>query len=53
MVFEADTLFLFSGPVLDVQNANQISCPTSHYSIEDLEYDAREHSQLRERVWQC
>jgi len=53
MVFEADILFLFSAPVLDVQNANQISSPTSHYSVEDLEYDARKHSQLSERVWQC
>jgi len=53
MVFEVDILFLFPAPVLDVQNANQISSPTSHYSVEDLEYDARKHSQLSERAWQC
>lgn len=53
MVFEANILFLFSAPVLNVQNANQISSPTTKQTIEDLEYDAWKHSKLRERIWQC
>ena len=53
MVFEVDILFLFSAPVLYVQNANQISSPTTKKAIEDLEYDAWKHSKLRERGWQC
>ena len=52
MVFEVDILFLLTASVLHVQNANQVSSPTTNKAIEDLEYDAWKHSQLREWVWQ-
>jgi len=44
MIFEADIFFLLSASVLNIQNANQIGSPTTHQSIEDLKYDAWNHS---------
>lgn len=46
MVLEVDIFFLLSATVLDVEDTDEISCPASKKTVEYLENDSREHSQL-------
>lgn len=39
MVSEISLFSFFSSSVFDIKNANKISSPTSHQSIEDLKQD--------------
>lgn len=37
MVLEANTFFLLSAPVFDIQYTDKVSCPATHQTIEYLE----------------
>ena len=52
MVSEVDFLSFLPGSVLYVEDADEVSGPAAHQSVEELEENAAEHSQLRERVRQ-
>ena len=46
VISEINFLSFLSGSVLNIQNADEISRPTSHQTVEELEEDPRHHSQL-------
>ena len=52
MVPEVGLLPLLPGPVLHVEDADEVRRPAAHQSVEELEHYAAQHPQLRERVGQ-
>jgi len=52
MVPEVGLLPLLPGPVLHVEDADEVRRPAAHQAVEELEQDAAQHPQLRERVGQ-
>lgn len=46
MVFKADAFFLLSASVFYVEDTDEVRRPASDYAVEDLEHDARQHTQL-------
>nr|ACR34377.1 unknown [Zea mays] len=52
MVPEVRLLPLLPGPVLHVENADEVRRPAAHQPVQELEQYAAQHPQLRERVGQ-
>ena len=52
MVPEVGLLPLLPGPVLHVQDADEVRRPAAHQAVEELEQNAAHHPQLREGVGQ-
>lgn len=46
MVPEISLFSLFPGSVFNIENTNEVSCPTTQQAIEELKKYPREHSQL-------
>jgi hypothetical protein len=53
MVSEINLLPFLPGPILHIEDTDQIRGPAPHDSIKQLEQNPRHHPQLRERVRQC
>lgn len=52
VVLEVDVLLLLAGPVLDVEDADEVGGPAAHEAVEQLQQQPRQHPQLRERIRQ-
>lgn len=53
IVPEINSLSFFFGSILNIENANEVGCPTTQQAIEELKKYPRKHPKLRKCVWQC